>query len=144
MADSHNFHLPARSTTSSFSVDTGSSTHQRSLDRHTGLVPRKIKGKFPINRSTAAPYHDNEEAQHEAASQEHDLEQSLRRSETEYTESNSLPTRNLGFLQITSLMINSMIGSGIFTVPGYTVLLTKSKTVALILWAVGGVYTSIW
>ncbi|KAL9044242.1 MAG: hypothetical protein Q9214_002607 [Letrouitia sp. 1 TL-2023] len=40
-------------------------------------------------------------------------------------------------------MVNSMIGSGIFTVPGYTVLLTKSKTVALILWVVGGGYTSI-
>jgi hypothetical protein len=58
-----------------------------------------------------------------------------------WTESTLVPRRSLGFLQCSSLMINQMIGSGIFTTPGYVLLLTKSKPIALALWAVGGIYS---
>ena len=54
------------------------------------------------------------------------------------------PKKNLGFVQITSLILNSVIGSGIFTTPGYVLALTRSKPISLVLWAVGGVYTALW
>lgn len=62
---------------------------------------------------------------------------------TTWTESTNVPRRNLGFLQITSLMLNATIGSGIFNTPGYVLALTRSKTISMVLWAVGGVYTGL-
>ena len=143
MAEGPNLELPLIET-SSFSVSFSGSAHQDSLDPHTGSVPRKRKEESLKDPSIAASYHDNDGAQNESGSQEDYQAQRLRSSETAYTESNSLPPRNLDFIQITSLMVNSMIGAGIFTVPGYILLLTRSKTVALVLWAIGGVYSSIW
>ena len=52
--------------------------------------------------------------------------------------------RSLGSMQMTSLMINSVIGSGIFTTPGYVLVLTKCKSIALSLWFVGGISTGLW
>jgi hypothetical protein len=62
---------------------------------------------------------------------------------TTWSESTAVPRRNLGFLQITSLMLNATIGSGIFNTPGYVLALTRSKTISMVLWAVGGVYTGL-
>ena len=62
---------------------------------------------------------------------------------TTWTESTTVPRRNLGFLQITSLMLNATIGTGIFNTPGYVLALTRSKTISMVLWAVGGVYTGL-
>ncbi|OAL45369.1 amino acid transporter [Pyrenochaeta sp. DS3sAY3a] len=58
-----------------------------------------------------------------------------------WTESTTVPRRNLGFVQCSALMINQMVGTGIFTLPGLVLLLTKSKPVATALWAAGGVYS---
>jgi hypothetical protein len=58
-----------------------------------------------------------------------------------FTEFTLVPRRNLGFVQASALMINQMIGTGIFTTPGIVLLLTKSKPIALVLWASGGVYS---
>lgn len=58
-----------------------------------------------------------------------------------WTESTKVPRRNLGFIQCSALMINQMVGSGIFTLPGLILLLTKSKPIAIGLWAVGGIYS---
>lgn len=63
--------------------------------------------------------------------------------DTTWSESTSVPRRNLGFVQTTSLMLNTTIGSGIFNTPGYVLALTRSKRVSLILWAVGGVYSAL-
>lgn len=63
--------------------------------------------------------------------------------DTAWSESTTVPRRNLGFVQITSLMLNTTIGSGIFNTPGYVLALTRSKRVSLILWAVGGVYSAL-
>lgn len=61
-----------------------------------------------------------------------------------FSEGKKIPKRNLGFVQITSLMVNSVIGSGIFTTPGYVLALTKCKSVAMALWFAGGAYTGLW
>jgi hypothetical protein len=58
-----------------------------------------------------------------------------------WTEATLVPRRNLGFIQCSALMINQMIGTGVFTTPGYVLLLTKSKPIALVLWLVGGIYS---
>ena len=63
--------------------------------------------------------------------------------DTDWSESTIVPRRNLGFIQITSLMLNGTIGSGPFITPGYVLLLTRSKPIALALWALGGVYTAL-
>ena len=63
--------------------------------------------------------------------------------DTAWSESTIVPRRNLGFVQITSLMLNGTIGSGIFITPGYVLALTRSKRIALVLWALGGVYTAL-
>jgi hypothetical protein len=58
-----------------------------------------------------------------------------------FTEATTVPRRNLGFIQCSALMINQMIGTGIFTLPGLVLLLAKSKPIAITLWAVGGIYS---
>ena len=63
---------------------------------------------------------------------------------SDWSEARNLPKRNLGLLQAISLVINLVIGSGIFINPGYVLASTRSKAICLVLWAAGGVYTAIW
>lgn len=63
--------------------------------------------------------------------------------DTAWSESTTVPRRNLGFVQTTSLMLNATIGGGIFNTPGYVLALTRSKRISLVLWAVGGVYSGL-
>jgi hypothetical protein len=63
--------------------------------------------------------------------------------DTDWSESTIVPRRNLGFIQTTSLMLNGTIGAGVFITPGYVLALTRSKPIALVLWALGGVYTAL-
>ena len=60
--------------------------------------------------------------------------------DTAWTESTDVPRRQLGVLKVTSLMINQMVGTGIFTTPAYVLLMTKSKPLTLGLFILGGVY----
>ena len=62
---------------------------------------------------------------------------------TNFTEDTTVPDRNLGYIQTTSLMLNTTLGYGIFITPGYVLALTRSKEICLILWAVGGIYSAI-
>ena len=61
-----------------------------------------------------------------------------------WSEAGNVPKRNLGLLQAISLVINLIVGSGIFTNAGYVLALTRSKAICLVLWAAGGVYTALW
>lgn len=58
-----------------------------------------------------------------------------------WTESTDVPKRHIGVIAVISLMINQMIGTGVFETPGYVLYLTGSKQISLLLWAVGGIYT---
>lgn len=62
-------------------------------------------------------------------------------TDSAWTEATNVPRRRMGLIQVVSLMINQMIGSGVFTTPGIVLLLTGSKYTSLVLWALGGVYT---
>ncbi|KUL89231.1 hypothetical protein ZTR_03751 [Talaromyces verruculosus] len=50
-------------------------------------------------------------------------------------------TRSLRTWDVAALIINKMIGTGIFTTPGVVLSLTGSKSISIILWVVGGVHT---
>ncbi|ORY06761.1 amino acid permease-domain-containing protein [Clohesyomyces aquaticus] len=61
-----------------------------------------------------------------------------------WTESGEeVPRRNLTELDVAALILNKMIGTGIFTMPGTVLLYTKSKTLSMALWTVGGVWTCL-
>ncbi|KAF2108836.1 amino acid permease-domain-containing protein [Lophiotrema nucula] len=61
-----------------------------------------------------------------------------------FTENTTVPRRNLGFIQVTSLMLNGCLGNGFyFTTPGYVLALVRSKRVCLVLWAIGGIYSAL-
>lgn len=63
--------------------------------------------------------------------------------DTRWTESTDVPRRQLGVFPVASLMINQMVGTGIFTTPAYVLLVTKSKPLTLGLFVLGGVYNFI-
>jgi hypothetical protein len=54
------------------------------------------------------------------------------------------PKRHLTFLNVAALVIDQMVGAGIFTTPGLVLGLTKSKPIALVLWGLGGVHSFLW
>ena len=47
----------------------------------------------------------------------------------------------LGVLDITALIINKVVGTGIFTAPVVVLLYTQEKWVALLLWFLGLIFT---
>lgn len=72
-----------------------------------------------------------------------------------------VPSNNLTVLDVIALILNKMVnrltyitdnqtlicfqvGTGIFTNPAAVMVLTKSKTVSMVLWFVGGLYSFIW
>jgi len=52
--------------------------------------------------------------------------------------------RPMGILDVASVILNKMVGTGIFTVPGQVLVSTGSKRISLVLWAVGGLWTAAW
>lgn len=61
-------------------------------------------------------------------------------SRNNWTEDRPLE-RTLGTWDVAALIMNKIIGTGIFTAPGLILSLTGSKTVSIILWIVGGAYS---
>jgi hypothetical protein len=57
------------------------------------------------------------------------------------TERVYLEPQDLGILDVAALIINKMIGTGIFTTPGIVLQATGNKNIALSMWVVGGVWT---
>ena len=105
-------------------------------------------GVPPISRYRGAAQHTENRSTYRGY-----FTESIESGVEENTDTQSLPSdysgrniqrRNLGFTQMTALMINSVIGSGIFTTPGYVLALTKCKWTAFVLWLVGGVSTGLW
>ena len=57
-----------------------------------------------------------------------------------WTESIPIRKQNLNVFDVASLILNKMVGTGIFTTPGSIVLLNKSKALTVGLWVLGGPY----
>lgn len=61
-----------------------------------------------------------------------------------YTEDLSIQKRKLTVWDVAALILNKIIGTGIFTVPGLVLGLTNSKVVSVVYWILGGFYCSLW
>jgi len=64
--------------------------------------------------------------------------------EDDFSESSSLGTRHLRIFDVVALIVNKMIGTGIFTTPGMVLVLTDGKGLSLFLWVIGGFYSVLW
>ena len=64
--------------------------------------------------------------------------------DTAFTETTNIPRRSLGTMDVASLIINQMVGTGIFVTPGLVLSMTKSKPISLVLWAMGGFWSYLW
>lgn len=105
-----------------------SMSHQNPGQLHDPVVsnpPEKPAGLAPEAPGSSGGHDDNDAQSVSSA----------------WTESTLVPRRSLGSVQCSSMMINQMIGTGIFTTPGYVLQLTKSKPLALGLWVVVGIYS---
>jgi hypothetical protein len=61
-----------------------------------------------------------------------------------WTERHTVNNQYLSTLEAASLIVNKMIGTGIFTTPGLILFLTQNKALALSLWVIGGIYAAMW
>jgi len=61
-----------------------------------------------------------------------------------WTERHTVKNQYLSTLEAASLIVNKMIGTGIFTTPGIVLFLTQNKALALSLWVIGGIYAALW
>jgi len=76
----------------------------------------------------------------EAAGNPHEY---ARRRPSNATERSTIE-RPMGVLDVAAVIINKMVGTGIFTVPGQVLVSTGDKKISLILWAMGGIWTAAW
>lgn len=107
--------------------------------QHNSKAAEQITGNEEISGTNGICLHTDRKTAG-GDSRERDDEGSV---DTAWSESTTVPRRNLGFIQTTSLMLNAVIGGGIFSTPGYVLALTRSKKISLVLWAVGGVYSGM-
>lgn len=61
-----------------------------------------------------------------------------------WTERRRLKRQYLSAVEAASLIVNKMIGTGIFTTPGAVLALTQDKRLALGLWIAGAFYAALW
>jgi hypothetical protein len=52
-----------------------------------------------------------------------------------------LEERDLNMFDVAALIINKMIGTGIFTTPGLVLSLTGNKKVSIVMWFCGGIWS---
>ena len=65
-------------------------------------------------------------------------------ADSKFSESTNVPRRNLKVHDVAALILNKVVGSGIFTTPGLVLALTKDKTTSIILWVIGGIHAMLW
>lgn len=63
---------------------------------------------------------------------------------SDFSESTNVPRRNLRVHDVAALILNKMVGTGIFTTPGLVLSLTKDKPTSIVLWVVGGIHAMLW
>lgn len=60
------------------------------------------------------------------------------------TETATVISRPLGVVDVAAVVFNKMVGAGIYTVPGQVLLSLGDKSLAVLFWACGGIYTLFW
>ena len=149
MADEARWKIPYLDLGSSLKLNTGDSQASYSLRRrHSAEQPERGSSesnsgqRISLSNSQNAPismlYSDDDTQLRSSG------EADARSLPSDFSEGRKIPKRNLGSIQITCLMINLAIGSGILTTPAHVLALTDSKFVAILLWVAGGVYNGCW
>lgn len=64
-------------------------------------------------------------------------------ADSKFSESTNVPRRNLRVHDVAALILNKVVGSGIFTTPGLVLALTKDKTTSIVLWVIGGIHAML-
>lgn len=67
-----------------------------------------------------------------------------RKADDTFTEATSVRKSNLTAWDVAALIMNKMIGTGIFTTPGMVLILAGGKGLSLLLWGIGGAYALLW
>lgn len=65
-------------------------------------------------------------------------------ADSKFSESTNVPRRNLRVHDVAGLILNKVVGSGIFTTPGLVLALTKHKPTSIFLWLIGGIHAMLW
>lgn len=65
-------------------------------------------------------------------------------ADSNFSESTNIPRRNLRVHDVAGLILNKVVGSGIFTTPGLVLALTKHKPTSIVLWVMGGIHAMLW
>lgn len=65
-------------------------------------------------------------------------------ADSKFSESTNVPRRNLRVHDVAGLILNKVVGSGIFTTPGLVLALTKHKPTSIFLWVIGGIHAMLW
>lgn len=91
-----------------------------------------------FEKNVADPQHNEGSLTRENSPDHH---QRAQRNPDAWTVFSKTDRRKLGTLDVAALILNKMVGTGIFTTPGTILSLTKSKQLSIGLWAVGGLYT---
>jgi len=115
-------HSGAGSVTSASSHVTGSDVHS-----YSGSPPLQ-------NEDSETNGHDNAE-RNECFGE---------RPKSIFRETMPVASKQLKVIDIVCLILNKMIGTGIFTTPGYVLSLTHGKGLSLMFWGLGGVYVALW
>src|SRR5271169_5556188 len=117
--------------TASLEMDPQGSYHRPALQQDTQNANGVVVG--PIRAAPPVPDHANTT----------DSDNALQRRELSPLPAMPLPARPLTVWDVASLIINKMIGSGIFTAPPTVLLMARSPGLAFGLWIIGFVYTII-
>ena len=114
------------------------SVHSMEMGTRASVHQRAAPFRYPSSDHGA--YSDNVSL-HEASSPEDEVIQKPLRGDG-WTEDRSVG-RHIGTLGVAALIMNKMIGTGIFTTPGTILFLTGSKSISIVLWIIGGIYSML-
>ena len=90
----------------------------------------------PSHESVHIPSSDNDDATR--------TNNATQAASSEWDERHTVQKQYLTILEAASLIVNKMIGTGIFATPGMVLALTQNKSLALGFWVIGGLYAAIW
>ena len=94
------------------------------------------------NEMYESPSNFTDELRHDTLSANHQDDASVAGSD--FSESTNVPRRNLRVHDVAALILNKMVGTGIFTTPGLVLALTKDKPTSIALWIIGGIHAMLW
>jgi hypothetical protein len=129
-------HLQHRSSSRNESISRQNGDNAAGIDSHPGA------GSLGMNQNDQSLGLNFKANGHPALIQEDVIEPSDDASSfvSVRSEQTYLQRRDLGMLDVTALIINKQIGTGIFATPGLVLGLTGNKTTSIVMWFCGGIW----